>query len=357
MSDEPPPDWPGVRDLMPFLKQKNPMVGSAVDPPAAEGEDDEDAVEVEEEEEAKPSRFPEGPMNDFFEVVKAVTDNIEYIEWVAPKYAVAAHAFTSAVDVTSAKEAEDKVNAMVKQSKTIMKKNKKSIDEMDETLKAQMREDADALLASGELEKADYPKIDDGDVLEHWSAPYRVMNSCRWALVGEWKRVNKKYNEEQASCDRRKRANLVRQLTIANGQEPSDEEVTKRLNNNATDVFSGGMVARSADADADFANEFLQEAQEEAAKMTEILKGMREMQQMWDEFQLLLQKQGEMLNTISGNLAKAKDFVKAANEDLAEAQEHADAANRQQMLIIASCCIGACVLIIPMLIGSGIISV
>ena len=26
-------------------------------------------------------------------------------------------------------------------------------------------------------------------------------------------------------------------------------------------------------------------------QMTEILKGMREMQQMWDEFQLLLQKQ------------------------------------------------------------------
>ena len=153
-------------------------------------------------------------MNDFFEVVKAVTDNIEYIEWVAPKYAVAAHAFTSAVDVTSAKggwllccsvpcfcallpllpgalchlkwvvtfgstEAEDKVNAMVKQSKTIIKKNKKSIDEMDETLKAQMREDADALLASGELEKADYPKIDDGDVLE-------VPRVCRAAAAAVW---------------------------------------------------------------------------------------------------------------------------------------------------------------------------
>lgn len=350
------PDYPSIRDLMPILKNKNPMVGSAVDPPPAEGEDD-DELEVEDEVEEKPSRFPEGPLNDFFEVVKSVSENIDYIEWVTPKYAAAAHEFTSAVDVTSAKVAEDKVKEIVKQSKTIIKRNKKSIDEMDETLKAQMREDADKALLDGDIEKADYPKIDDGDTLEHWSAPYRVMNSCRWALVGEWKRVNKAYNEEQAACDRRKRANLVRQLTIATGQEPSDEEVTKRLNNGATDVFSGGMVARSADADADFANEFLMEAQEEAAKMTEILKGMREMQQMWDEFQLLLQKQGEMLNTISGNLAKAKDFVKQANEDLAEAQEHAEAALRQQYMIIASCCIGACVVIIPFMITSGMISV
>ena len=42
--------------LTSYPAPQNPMVGSAVDPPAAEGEDDEDAVEVEEEGEAKPSR-------------------------------------------------------------------------------------------------------------------------------------------------------------------------------------------------------------------------------------------------------------------------------------------------------------
>ena len=68
---------------------------------------------------------------------------------------------------------------MVKQSKTIIKKNKKSIDEMDETLKAQMREDADKLLESGELEKADYPKIDDGDTLE-------VPRVCCAAAAAVW---------------------------------------------------------------------------------------------------------------------------------------------------------------------------
>jgi len=350
------PDYPSVKDLMPLLKLKNPEVGSAIGPQAgADGEDDEDVEEVEEVEPIP--RFPAGPLATFFELVKEVSDNIEYIEWVAPKYATVAHEFTSAVDVNSSKDAEDKVKAIVKQSKTIIKKNKKTIDQMDETLKDQMNLDCDQAILETEIEKADRPKVEEGETLEVWSATYRVMYNCRWALVGEWKRVNKAYNEEQASCDRRKRANLVRQLTIATGQEPTDDEINKRLNNGATDVFSGGMVARSADADADFANEFLMEAQEEAAKMTLILKGMKEMQEMWDEFQLLLEKQGEMLNTISGNLAKAKDFVKQANEDLGEAQEHAEAANRQQMLIVASCCIGLCVVIVPFMITSGMISV
>ena len=78
---------------------------------------------------------------------------------------------------------------------------------------------------------------------------------------------------------------------------------------------------------------------------------------MWDEFQLLLQKQNELLSTISGNLQKSKEFIKQANEDLDAAQEHAEAANRQQVMILCSCCIGLCVLIVPMMIGSGMISV
>jgi len=348
-----------MHDLMPLLKvRSNGRAGTAYEPPPAEDDEDgEQPTEIEPLEPA-PSKWEEdSPLNGFFEHVGEVTKNIAYIEWVTPKYAVAAKEFTSAVDVVSAKASEEKVLTIVKQSKNCIKVNKKSIDAMDAAMKEMMGLDVEEAITKGEIEKQDRPKVEDGETLEQWSPTYRVMYNARWALVNEWKRVNKVYNEEQAACERRKRENLRRQLMIANGEEPSEEELNQRLNNGATDVFAGGMVARGADADADFANEFLMEMQEETEKMNKILIGMREMQQMWDEFQLLLEKQGELLNSISGSLKRAKDYVKQANEHLAEAQEHADAALRQQYMIIASCCIGLCVLIVPLMIGSGMISV
>lgn len=351
------PQCPGTQDLMAKLKKKSGgLAGSVMEPQGAEGEDgmeDEATVEIE-----RPNMFPEdSPLNDFFDAVKEVDNNCKFIVWITPKYAAAALELTSAVDVKQTKTAQDRVNTLLKQSKTVIKKNKKTIDDMDEEMRKQMQLDVDEAVMAGEIEKKDAPNVKEGETLAEWGPYYRVMYNCRWSLVNQWKRVNKAYNEEQAACDRRKRANLTRQLTIANGCPPSEEEVNTRLNNGATDVFSGGMVARASDADADYANEFLAEAEEELKKIMLITKGMQEMQEMWDEFQLLLAKQGELLNTISGNLQKCKDFVAQANEDLGAAQEHAEAANRQQMLIMLSCCIGLCVLIVPLLIGSGMISV
>lgn len=347
-----------MNDLMPKLKKKSGnRAGSVMElPEPAEGED----YDLEEPP-APPERinaFPEdSPLNDFFDAVKLVDDNCKFIIWITPKYAAAAQELTSAVDVKQAKEAQAKVDKLIKQAKTVIKKNKKTIDSMDEEMKNQMQLDVDEEIAAGTLEKKDAPNVQEGGELEQWSPYYRVMRQCRWSLVNRWKRVNKEFNEEQAACDRRKRANLVRQLTIANGCEPSEDEVTSRLNCGATDVFSGGMVARASDADADYANEFLAEAEEELKKIMQITKGMQEMQEMWDEFQLLLQKQGELLNTISGNLKKCKDFVKEANENLAEAQEHAEAANKSQLMILGSCCCGICILVVPLLIGSGAVSI
>jgi len=331
--------------------------GSVLDPPeGAEGEDDPD-LEMPKVPERE-NKFPEeSPLNDFFDAVAAVGKFCIQIEAIVPKYSEAAHELTAAVDCVQAKEGQAKVDRIVKVGKKIIKQNKKMIDQMDSEMKKQMRLDVDEEIASGAIEKKDAPNAEEGETLEQWGATYRVMNNCRWALVAKWKRVNKVYNEEQAACDRRKRENLIRQLTIANGCEPTDDEVTARLNSGATDVFSGGMVARAADADADYANEFLNEAKEEMERMQEIQKRMQEMNEMWDEFQLLLQKQNELLSTISGNLQKSKEFIKQANEDLDAAQEHAEAANRQQVMILCSCCIGLCVLIVPMMIGSGMISV
>ena len=52
---------------------------------------------------ADPGQWDEGsPLHGFFEKVKQVVENVAYIEWIAPKYAKAAHEFTSAVDVQTA---------------------------------------------------------------------------------------------------------------------------------------------------------------------------------------------------------------------------------------------------------------
>eukprot|EP00656_Telonema_subtile_P021750 TRINITY_DN2278_c0_g1_i2.p1 TRINITY_DN2278_c0_g1~~TRINITY_DN2278_c0_g1_i2.p1 ORF type:complete len:311 (+),score=96.36 TRINITY_DN2278_c0_g1_i2:195-1127(+) len=302
------PQCPGSQDLMAKLKKKSGgLAGSVMEPVFAEGADpdlEEPAAPPE-----RPNAFPEdSPLTDFFDAVKEVDNNCKFIVWITPKYAAAALELTSAVDVKQTKESEEKVKKLLKQSKTVIKKNKKTIDEMDQEMQNQMQLDVDEVIASGEIEKKDAPNVKDGQTLPEWGPYYRVMYNCRWSLVNQWKRVNKAYNEEQAACDRRKRTNLTRQLTIANGCEPSEEEVNSRLNNGATDVFSGGMVARASDADADYANEFLAEAEEELKKIMLITKGMQEMQEMWDEFQLLLAKQGELLNTISGNLQKCKDL-------------------------------------------------
>merc|ERR1711918_148451 len=104
----------------------------------------------------------------------------------------------------------------------------------------------------------------------------------------------------------------------------------ERLNSGNTNVFAGGMVQRSADDD--FALEFLQEAKEHTAELQKVLDAIAELGAMWDQFQLLLEKQGELLNQIGANLEKCKDFVTKANADLDDAQAELDAAQRKSVM-------------------------
>merc|ERR1712091_729237 len=110
------------------------MAGSVIQDEAPAEDENGDPIETEPVEPPKSKWDEDSPLEDFFEHVKLVSRNVEYIQFVTPKYAEAALAFTSAVDVVSGKEAEAKVNSLTAQSKNCVKQNKKTIDDMDKTL-------------------------------------------------------------------------------------------------------------------------------------------------------------------------------------------------------------------------------
>lgn len=281
---------------------------------------------------------PDDPLGIFFNIAKRVMKSCETIETVHKFYKKAAYELTEAVEVEKERIAQGKIDKIHSRAKTEISGVKAVLDQMEQILEKQKASDEKAAKEAG-------------DDVPGWTTTYRVMYNCKWSLLINWREVNKIYNEEQAACERRKRAKLVRQLTILNeGQEPDEQDVEERMATGATDVFAGGMVARSADDD--FAAEFLAEAKEKEGKIDEILEKAQELQELWDQFQLLLQKQGELLNQIGENLDKSKDFVDKANDDLDSAIAHDEAANQQQLYIMCCCAIMIAIIVAPTVLAT-----
>jgi len=130
--------------------------------------------------------------------------------------------------------------------------------------------------------------------------------------------------------------------------EQKDSEIEERMKSGATDVFAGGMSAKSADED--FAAEFLAEAKEKEDAINMIVEKMNELKELWDQFELLLQKQGELLNQIGANLDKAQEFVDKANADLDSALEHQAAAQKKQLMMVGVCALIILILVVPMMV-------
>jgi len=280
--------------------------------------------------------FPKGdPLGIFFNIARRVQKSCATMTLLHKLYKKAAYELTSSIDTDTAKEAQAKMDKIQDKAKGEIRGVKAVLDQMEQISDKQKAKDDDEAKEAGDDEPG-------------WTSVYRVMYNCRWSLLIQWRQVNKVYNEEQASCERRRRKNLIRQMTIANdGVAPDEAEIEARMASNATDVFSGGMVARSADED--FASEFLAEAKEKEAKIDEILEKARELQELWDQFQLLLQRQGQLLDQIGANLEKCKDFVAKANVDLDSAIEHQNAAFRKQVAIIGVCLCMVGIIVFPMM--------
>jgi len=307
--DDEAPVYPAVVDRLDELKARDGNIGTKLIG-AALKEQMQDSGE-------KPEcqGFEKGdPLGIFFNIAKKVQKNCHEMRLFHKLYKKQAFILTNSIDVDTGKKAQQTIDKIHGRAKDTIKGVKAVMDKMDEQLKKQKEVDDKETVKEGE------------DPAEVGMKPgYRVMYNCKWSLLTQWREVCKMYNEEQASCERRRRNILKRQMAIANdGEEPTDEEIQERMHTGATEVFSGGMVAKSADED--FAAEFLAEAKEKEAAIDQILEKMAELKEMWDQFQLLLQKQGELLNQIGANLDKAQEFVDKANADLDSAIEHQQAA-------------------------------
>jgi len=330
--DEDQYKFPAVRDRFQDIRALDPRAGTKLigeEKAAFKAETGENAPETQ--------GFEHGdPLGVFFNIAKRVQNSCDMMRRLHKLYKVAAYDLTDAIENDKVKIAQGKIDKIKDRAKSEISGVKAVLDQMEQILtKRKVQDEKEAKEA--------------GDDTPGWTTVYRVMYNCKWSLLINWREVNKEFNEEQASCERRRRKNLVRQLTIINdGQEPDKADVEERMASGATDVFAGGMVARSADDD--FAAEFLAEAKEKEAAIDEILEKAQELQELWDQFQLLLQKQGELLNQIGTNLDKCKDFVAKANEDLDSAIEHEEAANRKQLMIVLCCGGMAAVVVAPMML-------
>lgn len=273
----------------------------------------------------------------FFNIAGKVRASCDMMTSLHKLFKEYAWELTKAIEPEAQSVAQGRLDAVKKRGKQETSGVKKIMDEMKKHLEEQKEADDKKC-----KEQGDDPEE------EGWSTPYRVMYNCYWSLHKSWRDVNKKYNDEQAQCERRRRRDLIRQLTIASGEEPSEEEIQERLASNATTVFSSAMVVRSADEE--FAAEYLQEAQEQNDAVAMVLEKMAELQELWDQFELLLQKQGELLDQIGANLDKCKDHVDQANEDLDSAIEHQNAALQKQFMIIGVCMIMIGILLVPVLL-------
>lgn len=146
----------------------------------------------------------------------------------------------------------------------------------------------------------------------------------------------------------------TRQIKISNTEKKlSDEEIEEI----ASDPEQAAQFIQKQFQLHELGDEMtnrLVEIEERHEGMLKIQKSIKELQEMWQELNILITEQQELLDNIEKNVSMTKDYVQSAHETLKKAEKHQKTARKYQLLGLI-CCIIVVVILMSIVFGTKII--
>lgn len=157
----------------------------------------------------------------------------------------------------------------------------------------------------------------------------------------------KLYQSRQQEYKEATKEKVSRQIRIMK-QDATEEEVEEimRSPGGAEEVFRTAILKSAADP----VREAYEAAQNKYNDVVRLEQSVMELHQMFVDFALLTEQQGELLDQIEYQVQAAKEFVETGNEDLGKAIEYQKSIRKKQCCIIVT----VIIIIVVILASTGV---
>nr|XP_060641616.1 syntaxin-2 isoform X1 [Anolis sagrei ordinatus] len=160
------------------------------------------------------------------------------------------------------------------------------------------------------------------------SADVRIRKSQHAVLTWKFVEVMTTYNTTQTVFRERTKDQIRRQLEIT-GKTTTDEELEDMLESGNLSIFTSDIIL-----DTKITREALDEIESRHNDIIKLESSIQELHKMFMDMAMLVEVQGEMVNSIEKNVMNAVDYVEHAKEETKKAVKYQSKARRKKWIIL-----------------------
>uniref|UniRef100_A0A8C9QZP9 Syntaxin-1A n=1 Tax=Scleropages formosus TaxID=113540 RepID=A0A8C9QZP9_SCLFO len=145
------------------------------------------------------------------------------------------------------------------------------------------------------------------------SADLRIRKTQHSTLSRKFVEVMSEYNATQSDYRERCKGRIQRQLEIT-GRNTTNEELESMLESDNPAIFTSGIIM-----DSNITQQAMNEIETRHTEIIKLENSIRELHDMFMDMAMLVESQGELVNSIEKNVQSTEDYVGQAMEETKKA--------------------------------------
>ncbi|KAM8961085.1 syntaxin-2 [Pelodytes ibericus] len=189
--------------------------------------------------------------------------------------------------------------------------------------------------------------IDHDESSNRSSVNLRIRKTQHTVLSRKFGEVMITYNEIQIQFRERSKGRIQRQLEIT-GKTTTDDELEEMLESGNPSIFTSDIIS-----DSQITRQALNEIESRHKDIIKLESSIRELHDMFVDIAMLVETQGEMINSIEKNVENAEEYIEHAKEETKKAVKYQSKSRRKQWIaaILVLVLLGLIALIIGLSVG------
>ncbi|XP_005986912.1 syntaxin-1A isoform X1 [Latimeria chalumnae] len=185
--------------------------------------------------------------------------------------------------------------------------------------------------------------IEQEEGLNRSSADLRIRKTQHSTLSRKFVEVMSEYNATQSDYRERCKGRIQRQLEIT-GRTTTNEELEDMLESGNPAIFTSGIIM-----DSNITKQALNEIETRHSEIIKLENSIRELHDMFMDMAMLVESQGEMVNSIERNVLNSTDYIEHATSETKKAVTY-QTKSRRKMILIGMCVAVAVLILITIIV-------
>lgn len=179
------------------------------------------------------------------------------------------------------------------------------------------------------------------------SADLRIRKAQHGMLSRKFIDVMTEYNNHQVQFRDLCKDRIQRQLTITNNKAVTDAEIEDMLEAGDLSDFTQGIIVQTQQT-----KQLLKDIEDRHEDILRLEKSLREVHDMFVDISILVEQQGEMIESIEYNIDQTQNYIGSAIEETHKALTYRKSARKKKICIIV--CVAITVVILILVIALSI---